>query len=246
MRGIPSSVLGRICAAVLSFVLCAGPVLQAGPAFASEPPVATAEQQQPSAAVETSPTELPAAAAEQSSSATVESSPTVAESTPSGVQVVAPATPSEPLADTEATRTLVRELVEKRTEDSTHWLYSDGSVRAEISQAPVRFEDEDGQWRDISTDLVVGESFGAVESASTEMTTTFDVQSGDEAPVSLATDEYSVGIDYLGAAERARVVYGDTTRYLNVAADTDLEYRALAEGIKETLVLKSANAPATH
>ncbi len=142
--------------------------------------------------------------------------------------------------------TLLEELVDRRTETATHWRYSDGSVRVELSQNPVRFKDGDDEWAPVVTALVPAEESGAVQAASTEMATTFGVQRSGEAPVSLATDDFEVGIDYLGAAEQAKIVLGDTTRYLGIEPGADLEYQARHNGIKETVIISNADAPTNY
>ena len=204
MRGIPRSVLGRICSAVLASLLVAGPVLQAGPAFAFSGDEATTLS-------------APVAPDAPSTESAVESSPTV-----------------------------VRELIEKRTENSTHYLLSDGSIRAEFTEVPTRFEDESGKWADINPSLVPAPEPGAMQTAATSVTVTFEGAQTAEAPVNLSGDGFSVGLDMLGVAEGARITYGDTTRYLNVASSTDLEYQATRTGIKETVVIKDVSAPSSY
>lgn len=51
-------------------------------------------------------------------------------------------------------KTVVREVKEKRTKNSKHFLLADGSYKAEISMGDIHYEDENGQLQDISTDLV--------------------------------------------------------------------------------------------
>jgi hypothetical protein len=50
-------------------------------------------------------------------------------------------------------KTVKREAVELRTENSNHYELSDGSYVAEISLKPISFQDENGKWRDINTNL---------------------------------------------------------------------------------------------
>lgn len=64
-----------------------------------------------------------------------------------------PAGASPPDADSAAAPQVVREASEKRRETSKHYLMSDGSYRAVISEAPVHFKDSSGKWADIDTEL---------------------------------------------------------------------------------------------
>ncbi|RTE11539.1 hypothetical protein [Paenibacillus whitsoniae] len=49
---------------------------------------------------------------------------------------------------------IVREVVEQRTSKSKHFLLADGSYQAQISLKDVHYEDENGHWQDIKTDLI--------------------------------------------------------------------------------------------
>lgn len=196
MRWIPNLGWRRACSVLLVWVLIAGPVLQAGPAFAS---------------LGTSP-------------------PAVTEAQVTGL---APAEESPP--------TVVRELTEKRTENSTSYLLSNGEVRADITQVPTRFEQDD-EWVNINTNLVPAKEFGAMETAATAATVTFDAQEPGQAPVTITGSDYEVGLDMLGTAERTPITLGDTTRYLEVMPSVDLEYKAIRTGVKETVILKDVSA----
>lgn len=49
---------------------------------------------------------------------------------------------------------VVHEVIEKRTRNSKHYLLADGSYKAIISFGDLHYEDENGQWQDIQTQLV--------------------------------------------------------------------------------------------
>ncbi len=170
---------------------------------------------------------------------------TTSTSTATPTQGSAEATDSAPSVEPTVPPKVVRELTDRRTETATHKLLSDGTVRAELSASPIRFKDDSGDWQPIITDLIPGDSAGEMVSASTSVTASFDTQTPGKAPATLATSEYEVGLDMLGATEGVRMVYGDKTRYLDVVRDADLEYQPTLSGIKETIILKSAAAPST-
>jgi len=165
----------------------------------------------------------------------------VSSSPPASVAAV-PAPDSVPAT---VSPTVVRELTEKRTANATHYLLSDGTVRAEIQQAPVRFKDKAGAWRGIDTNLLPADGSGTVRSASTEVTTSFGAQRAGTSPVRLTGEGYSVGIDYLGGVEGAKLAMGNQVVYPNVEHDTALAYEARGDGIKETVLLSSADAPSS-
>ncbi|PKQ15134.1 MAG: hypothetical protein CVT67_10760, partial [Actinobacteria bacterium HGW-Actinobacteria-7] len=148
-------------------------------------------------------------------------------------------------ASPDASPTVVRELVDKRTETAKQYLLSDGTIRAEIHQEPIHFQETGAGWTEINTDLVIGDGPGEFVSAATPSDVAFASQSATNAPVSIAADGYSIDFDLLNGLEAAKIVYGNRVRYLDVARDTDLEYQVLSDGVKETLVLGSAEAPTT-
>lgn len=168
--------------------------------------------------------------------------PVLAGAGPAFADEIAASSNGATTASTETSPTVVREDVTKRTENSKHFLLSDGSYRAKVGSAPLHYRQNEG-WADIDARLVPGDEIGEYSSAGLPATVTVGAQTSDSAPVALSGEDWSVGIDMLGATEVAKVVIGDRATYLNVAPETDLTYEALADGIKETLVLASADAP---
>lgn len=166
-----------------------------------------------------------------------------AETVPLPPPVIASAPPAASLPPAKAAPTVVRELTERRSATATHYLMTDGTVRAEIAQSPVRFRDAAGAWRDIDTNLLPADGAGTVRTASTALASSFGVEEPDSSPVTLTGEGYSVGIDYLDGVEGAKLTLGNRVVYPNVGHDTDLAYEAKNDGIKETVLLSSADAP---
>lgn len=142
----------------------------------------------------------------------------------------------------EASPTVVREDITKRTENSKHLLLSDGTYRAQVGSGPLHYR-KDGKWTDIDPRLAPGGESGEFSSVGLPATVTVGPQQADSGPVVLSGEDWSVGIDMLGTSEVAKIVMGDRATYLDVAPETDLTYEALPGGIKETLTLASADAP---
>ncbi len=139
----------------------------------------------------------------------------------------------------------VRELVGERSENSKHFLLSDGTRRAEIHSSPIHAKTADGEWVDLDTSLVpVKPGVFRSKAASVALSVTSGLLG--VAPVQIETAEHVISIDYLSGLERAPFVIGDTALYGAVAPATDLLYESTGEGVKETLVLASASAPSTH
>ncbi|MBE0417740.1 MAG: DNRLRE domain-containing protein, partial [Coriobacteriia bacterium] len=143
----------------------------------------------------------------------------------------------------ESSPTVVEEDLSRRTETSKHYLLSDGTYEAVVWEGPVHVEDGQGAWRDIDTRLLLDVDDTHV-SAATAVEVRVGAQEPGRAPVTLRGEGWQATLDLLGVAERSRVVLGDRVRYLDVAPDTSLEYQVLSDGLKETLYLRSAAAPA--
>ena len=141
------------------------------------------------------------------------------------------------------TPTVVREETDRRTEYSKHYLYSDGSRRAEISASPVHFKNERGSWKEIDPTFVPGTGLAEYRTAGTSARVSMASQARGRRPVRVEKDGWSVELDMLGVAENAKLVYGNRARYMSVAKDTDLVYETTGDDLKETLVLSSADAP---
>ncbi len=144
----------------------------------------------------------------------------------------------------ETSPTVVEEDVSRRTENSKHYVLSDGSYRAEIHNGPIHYR-SDGRWDDIETRFVRDLTPGTFRSKATPATVKVNAQTGGKRPVRVERDGWAFEIDMLGTVESAPVSLGNKARFLNVAKNTDLEYEVLSGGLKETVILSSADAPTT-
>jgi len=145
----------------------------------------------------------------------------------------------------EASPTIVRELANRRTENSKHYLLSNGLQRAVVSEAPVHFRDPSGRWVDINTDLTQ-QTPGTYRTTAATMTAEFTSGRSGVDPVTLSTKQWSMALNLEGAQVPDPVAVGDTAYYSNVTTDTSLVYQSLAGGLKETIVLSSAQAPSSY
>ncbi len=154
--------------------------------------------------------------------------------------------PAAPQAAEEASATIVSEDESKRTENSKHFLMSDGTYQAEVYEKPIFFMGEDEEWEEIDPTLVPAPEPGQYQTSAVAAPVTFATQGDAPEPVTIEGDGWSIGLDMLGTSETARLTFGRRARYLGVATDTDLEYETTDSGIKETLILDSADAPSTY
>lgn len=133
------------------------------------------------------------------------------------------------------------ELPEKRTATTKHYRLTDGTMQAVISEAPVHYRASDGTWEDIDPTLVPATVPGHYQTRSTAYGLSVGRETVSDAPVTLSRDGWSVGIDLVGASEGNALAVGRTARYPQVIDGVDLVYETGDDGLKETIVLASAD-----
>ncbi|WP_159012053.1 FG-GAP-like repeat-containing protein [Streptomyces sp. NRRL F-5123] len=134
---------------------------------------------------------------------------------------------------------------------------ADGTSTTRVYKDPQFYETSDGSWEPVDTTV----SAAAVERSafiSGPMTTTSGwAVDSSQSPLSFAPtaagdpvvtmrldDSHSVGYGVAGAAAVPGQASGDSVSYADARPGADLELRATATGVKEDVVLKSADAPA--
>ncbi|MFG2558125.1 DNRLRE domain-containing protein [Streptomyces sp. NPDC048496] len=149
-------------------------------------------------------------------------------------------------ADVNAARVAARlsgnrvEVLSERTETSTTYAEPDGSLSAELFQAPVRTRESDGAWADIDTEL---ERVGRDYEPRTALADITVSGGGGAEPGLLASVERgakSFGMGWQGALPKAEVD-GDLASY-DLGGSQTLTVRALADGFEQNVVLDMAPA----
>jgi len=125
---------------------------------------------------------------------------------------------------------VVRELTEKRTENSRTYLLKDGRLLAEVYSGPIQFKDEKGDWKEIDTSLIPGED-GSYVSAATPVRVTLSA-AADGVPV--------VSLDYQGAA--VELIMKDQV-FASPTVDGDTLSYAAAEPGAETATTETSVGP---
>ncbi|WP_329065655.1 DNRLRE domain-containing protein [Amycolatopsis sp. NBC_01480] len=139
-----------------------------------------------------------------------------------------------------------KELTAERTATKSVFENPDGTQTAKVYTRPVHFRDSTGNWADIDTTLAQGGSGRWGEKADSA-STTFAPVADDPTLASVPVGPgKSVAFGLQGAAHSTGQVSGSTITYPGVAAHSDVSYLATATGgVKETVTLNSADAPAT-
>ncbi|MGW1326855.1 LamG-like jellyroll fold domain-containing protein [Streptomyces antibioticus] len=146
-----------------------------------------------------------------------------------------------------------KEVVGDRAEHERTYLNPDGTYTTRFYNEPVNFPAKDGGWKPIDTTLVPRESLGTStmsagdegwETGSTEARIEF-AGAADADPVLRMEVDEGVSVGY--GLDQARPVTGQaeasTLTYENARPSADVEFLAGSDSVKETLVLKDADAP---
>lgn len=134
-----------------------------------------------------------------------------------------------------------RELVNRRTSDAQVFRNADGTETMRVFQGR-RFFSRNGLWFPVDSSLV--RDGGTWRTRSDSVHKRFAERADAAEVVSLELEPgVSVGYGVDGAGDAAARVDGAAVSYEDVRAGVDLEVEATAGGIKENLVLESADAP---
>ncbi|MFE2064059.1 LamG-like jellyroll fold domain-containing protein [Streptomyces sp. NPDC059467] len=146
-----------------------------------------------------------------------------------------------------------KELRGKRGEQERTYLNPDGTYTTRYYNEPVNFRAEDGSWKAIDTSVIPKDSPGpstmsaaedGFETASTEARIEFGGTADADPVVSMAVEDgMSVGYGVDDASAAAGQAEGSTLTYEDVRPHSDVEFVAGNDSVKETLVLKDADAP---
>ncbi|MFI6463124.1 LamG-like jellyroll fold domain-containing protein [Streptomyces sp. NPDC050538] len=146
-----------------------------------------------------------------------------------------------------------KEVKGGRGERKRTYLNPDGTYTTRFYTEPVNFLAKDGSWKSIDTTLVPQDSSGPStmnvnedgwETNSTATQVEFGGTADADPVVRLAVDEgVSVGYGVDGASAATGQAEDSTLTYEDVRADSDMEFVAGSDSVKETLVLKDADAP---
>ncbi len=187
------------------------------------------------------------ASASAASSATrpAEAASEASSPTPSAVETATSATGSAATASADSSPTVVREIESSRTADSSTYLLSDGSFRAQIYEQPIHYKDQAGKWQDIDASLVPTDTFGVVHTKASAYDETIATDDVTDTPVTVRHGDWSMGMKLLGGEQSSVMALGNSADYPLAMTDTQLSYETRGDAIKDTLTLSSAHAPDT-
>jgi len=138
---------------------------------------------------------------------------------------------------------LGRELEGQRTATSDTFQLPDGAQEARLYDAPVNYQNAEGEWKPIEEDLESRPSGGLTNGANS-----FDLNLPERlgtAPVRLSGDGEWVSDRLLGNGSESAEVEGNTAIYEAASPGTSFELSSLATGIKESIKLENFVQPST-
>lgn len=138
-----------------------------------------------------------------------------------------------------------KEIVAERDARSRVWANEDGTRTTELSTTPVNFADAKGDWRPVDTTLTEAGGAFVNRADSVALRIADRADAAVLASLTLPSGE-SFGWSLDGASTARGSAAGTRVSYENVLPETDLWLDSRAGGVKETLVLRSKDAPAEY
>jgi hypothetical protein len=168
----------------------------------------------------------------------------VAAATARPVAQVGPA--AKPAAKPAGPPRRVRELADQRRANQRVFALSDGRMQAEVSGAPLFYQDAQGRWQPIDTGVRPSQRAGfAYGNQTNQFASWFGTRSDRLVGFQLGGGQVSVGLGGPGRA-LAPQVSGDTVTYRDaLARGADLSYQVTREALKERIVLDHPMADPT-
>jgi YD repeat-containing protein len=133
-----------------------------------------------------------------------------------------------------------KEIVRLRTATSRTFAYPDGSRRAVIAAEPIHYKGMDGNYHAIDNTLVAAGAHGRVVNRANAYTAYLPLRLTEAIAVRIAGAR--IAFRLVGAGGH-RATDGAHAEYRNALADTDIKLSAEPLGLKEEIVLRSADAP---
>ncbi|MFF7204809.1 polymorphic toxin-type HINT domain-containing protein [Streptomyces sp. NPDC008141] len=156
------------------------------------------------------------------------------------VEVVAPPAPKVKGFD----RRTSEEIVAERDARSRTYANQDGTQTSELSTTPINYQDTKGDWRPINARLANVDGGWANTADSVRLRIADRADAPELAAIEFPSGEsFAYGLS--GAAEARGSLAGNRVTYDSVLPGVDLWLDSQAGGVKETLVLRGADAPRT-
>jgi RHS repeat-associated protein len=138
-----------------------------------------------------------------------------------------------------------QELVSRREANRRTYVNPDGTETTEVATQPLNFRAPDGTWQPIDSTLRRSGASWRNAAGAVEVQLADTADAAELARVSFDSG-HALGFGLSGAVRSVPRITGDTATYPAVRPGVDLELTAQSGGVKETLVLRSADAPHSY
>ncbi|GAA0692758.1 hypothetical protein GCM10010193_54170 [Kitasatospora atroaurantiaca] len=130
----------------------------------------------------------------------------------------------------------------KSTANSDFYQNADGTFSRSVSQGKTNYQDASGAWQPVDT-KVTKQADGRFHQNANSLSVDFAAHAADGALASFGVDAgHSLSYGLKGAAAVEGTADGSTVTYPGALPDTDLQLAPIPSGVKESVVLHSANA----
>lgn len=163
--------------------------------------------------------------------------------------------------------TVIGEDIDRRDSSNVRYFkMSDGTVKAAVYKDPVLYQDSAGKWQEIDNTLETSSAesdeisnFDGYATKSNKFRVKFAKNSNQKKLVSVEMDDYSISLSLLNEAKKnnssmkqdkkgkiedptASSKTAQKICYENILPDTNIEYMVNGSGVKENIVIKSAQS----
>ncbi|WP_329576548.1 LamG domain-containing protein [Kitasatospora sp. NBC_01250] len=120
---------------------------------------------------------------------------------------------------------------------------ADGSVTRDISQSPINYQDANGTWQKIDTSVDGAAGDGRYHEKANSLAVDFAAKAADSSLASFkVAGGHALSYGLQGAAPVAGTADGSDVSYPEILPGTDLTLTTTPTGLKESIVLRSAQA----
>ncbi len=141
--------------------------------------------------------------------------------------------------------TVVEEVETLRTENTKHFLMSDGTYKAVMYDTPVHRKNSEGEWQNIDNELQECSVSKNLDYTTKDKRVSFSKNPilSDNKICEIMDNEYSIKISYLSDMKKDAIkskVDNSTIIYENLISDASLEYILSGNDVKENIIVEKA------
>lgn len=147
-------------------------------------------------------------------------------------------------------RTVVKELVEKRTEYQKEFLNSDGTHTIKLYNTPIHYKNGD-TYEDIDNTLVTNNNLDTkdnydIKNKANKIKTVFSTPKDKRQFTEVQDGKYSLQLVPQNAKKNDALLKDKSITYPNIYNDIDLKYDPVNDGVKESIIINKPTDKTTY